>query len=85
MKIINAMIFADEELIKDRDAFVVMIDGLNLMLAARDVQVKVCDYDPARHAELLDESEIALVLYHTDRGELAESIDAEVEALSAGM
>ena len=68
MEEINAIIAADDEALQDRDAFVTMIDGLNQVLAARDVQVKVCDYDPSRHAELLDESEIALVLYHTKCG-----------------
>lgn len=68
MRIINAFIAADAELVQDRDVFVSMVDGLNRVLAARDVQVKVRDYDPARHAELLKSSEIALVLYHTKCG-----------------
>lgn len=68
MRILNAFIAADAELVQDRDVFVSMVDGLNRVLVARDVQVKVRDYDPARHAELLGESEIALVLYHTKCG-----------------
>ena len=68
MKTIKAFVAADDELARDRDAFVAMIEELNRVLAARDVQVEVCDYDPTRHAELLGESEIALVLYHTKCG-----------------
>ena len=71
MRIINAFIAADAELAHDRDAFIAMIDGLNHILAPRDVQVKVCDYDPAQHDELLGQSEIALVLYHTKCGAFA--------------
>ncbi len=71
MRIINAFIAADAELAHDHDAFIAMIDGLNHVLALRDVQVKVCDYDPAQHNELLGRSEIALVLYHTKCGAFA--------------
>ncbi len=66
--IIKAFIAVDVELAHDRDAFIAMIDGLNHVLAIRDVQVKVRDYDPTQHDKLLGESEIALVLYHTKCG-----------------
>ena len=68
MKTIKAFIAADVELAADRAAFAAMIDGVNEVLAARDVRVELQDYDPDRHGDVLDESEIALVVYHTRCG-----------------
>jgi hypothetical protein len=48
-----------------------MLEGLNHVLAPRNVRVEVSDYDPERHEELLRVSEIALVLYHTRCGDFA--------------
>ncbi len=71
MKILNAFIAADDELARDRVEFMTMLEGLNQVLASRDVRVEVRDYDPERHEELLKSSEIALVLYHTRCGAFA--------------
>ena len=71
MKVIEAFIAADDELASDRAEFRTMLEGLNQVLARRDVRVEVRDYDPERHEELLKSSEIALVLYHTRCGAFA--------------
>ena len=71
MKALKAFIAADDELASDRAEFRAMLDGLNQVLASRDVRVEVRDYDPERHEELLKSSEIALVLYYTRCGAFA--------------
>ncbi len=71
MKILNVFIAADDELASDRTEFRTMLEGLNQILARRDVRVEVRDYDPKLHEELLKSSEIALVLYHTRCGAFA--------------
>lgn len=71
MRIVKAFIAADDELASDRAEFKAMLEGLNQVLAPRNVRVEVSDYDPERHEELLRVSEIALVLYHTRCGAFA--------------
>ena len=71
MRNLNAFIAADDELASDRAEFKTMLEGLNQVLASRDIHVEVRDYDPVLHDELLTSSEIALVLYHTRCGAFA--------------
>ena len=71
MRILNAFIAADDELASDRAEFRAMLEGLNQVLASRDIRVEVRDYDPERHEDILKSSEIALVLYHTRCGAFA--------------
>jgi hypothetical protein len=71
MRIVKAFIAADDELASDRAEFKAMLEGLNQVLARRDIRVEVSDYDQDRHEALLKDSEIALVLYHTRCGDFA--------------
>ena len=71
MRIVKAFIAADDELASDCAEFKAMLEGLNQVLARRDIRVEVSDYDHDRHEALLKDSEIALVLYHTRCGAFA--------------
>ena len=62
---ITVFLAADEELAADRNAFADMVLNLNDVLVQRGVRVRLRFYDPDRHRETLDTSEMALVLYHT--------------------
>ena len=66
---VSAFLAADGELVTDRNAFADAVLNLNDMLVRRGVRVRLRFYDPERHGELLDRSEMALVLYHTRCGE----------------
>ena len=71
MRIVKAFVAADDELASDRAEFQAMLEGLNQVLARRDIRVEVSDYDQDRREALLKDSEIALVLYHTRCGDFA--------------
>jgi hypothetical protein len=66
LRMMSAFLAADDELAADRDAFADMVLNLNDILARRGVRVKLRFYDSARHREILEASEMALVLYHTN-------------------
>ena len=66
LRTVSAFLAADDELAADRDAFADMVLNLNDILAHRGVRVKLRFYDGARHREILEASEMALVLYHTN-------------------
>lgn len=66
---VSAFLAADGELATDRNAFADAVLNLNDVLVRRGVRVRLRFYDPERHGELLDRSEMALVLYHTRCGE----------------
>ena len=63
---VSAFLAADDELAADRNAFADMVLNLNDILARRGVRVKLRFYDSARHREMLESSEMALVLYRTN-------------------
>ena len=63
---VTAFLAVDDELAADRNAFADTILNLNDILARRGVRVRMRFYDPSRHRELLESSEMALVLYHTN-------------------
>ena len=63
---VSAFVAADDELAEDRDAFADMVLNLNDILARRGVRVRMRFYAPERHRELLESSEMALVLYDTN-------------------
>lgn len=65
---ISAFVAADDELAADRNAFADAVLNLNDILARRGIRVKMCFYDPEHHRELLESSEMALVLYQTKCG-----------------
>ena len=65
LRTVSAFLAADDELAADRDAFADMVLNLNDVLARRGIRVQLRFYDPSRHRELLDASEMALVLYYT--------------------
>lgn len=65
---ISAFVAADDELAADRNAFADAILNLNDILARRGVRVRLRFYDPDQHRDLLDNSEMALVLYQTTCG-----------------
>ena len=63
---VSAFIAVDNELASDRDAFADTVLNLNDILSRRGIHVKLRFYNPDLHREMLDESEMALVLYHTN-------------------
>lgn len=63
---VSAFIAADDELASDRNAFADTILNLNDILARRGIRVRMRFYDPEHHRELLESSEMALVLYNTN-------------------
>ena len=66
---VSAFLAADDALAADRDAFADTVLNLNDVLARRGVRVRLRFYDPDRHRELLESSEMALVLYHRSCGD----------------
>lgn len=62
---VTAFLAADDELASDRNAFADTVLSLNDILARRGVHVRLRFYEPSRHREMLESSEMALVLYHT--------------------
>ena len=68
---ISAFLAADDELASDRDAFADAVLNLNDVLSHRGVRVRLRFYDPDRHREMLESSEMALVLYQTKCGSFA--------------
>lgn len=77
---ISAFLAVDDELAVDRDAFADAVLNLNDVLSRRGVRVRLRFYDPVRHRDMLDSSEMALVLYQTKCGkfggaELKEAYD----------
>lgn len=66
LRTVSAFLAADDELAADRNAFADTVLNLNDILSRRGVRVKMRFYDAARHREMLESSEMALVLYHTN-------------------
>lgn len=66
---ISAFLAVDDELAADRDAFADAVLNLNDVLSRRGVRVRLRFYDPVRHRDMLESSEMALVLYQTKCGE----------------
>ena len=66
LRTVSAFLAADDELAADRNAFADTILNLNDILARRGIRVKMRFYDAAQHREMLESSEMALVLYHTN-------------------
>lgn len=62
---VSAFIAADEELAADRNAFADAVLNLNDILVRRHVRIRLRFYEPLRHRDILELSEMALVLYHT--------------------
>ena len=75
---VSAFIAVDDELVVDRNAFADAILNLNDVLAKRGVRVRMRFYDPDLHRELLESSDMAMVLYHTKCG--AFKVDALQES-----
>ena len=69
---VSAFLAADDELATDRNAFADAVLNLNDVLARRGARVRLRFYDPEKHRELLESSEMALVLYHTKYGNFGE-------------
>ena len=67
-KVISAFLAVDDELASDRDAFADAVVNLNDVLSRRGARVRLRFYDPDQHRDLLDNSEMALVLYQTKCG-----------------
>ena len=65
-RVVNAFLAADDELALDRNAFADMILNLNDILDRRGIRVQLRFYDEKKHKEMLENSEMALVLYHTN-------------------
>ena len=65
VRVVSAFVAADDELAADRNAFADTVLNLNEILMRRGVRVKMRFYDPKCHRELLESSEMALVLYDT--------------------
>ncbi len=65
VRVVSAFVAADDELAADRNAFADTVLNLNEILLRRGVRVKMRFYDPQCHRELLESSEMALVLYDT--------------------
>ena len=65
---ITAFLAADEELADERDAFADTVLNVNDLLeqARRNIRVQLRFYDPARAAEVVESSEMGLVLYGTN-------------------
>ena len=66
LRTVSAFLAADDELAADRNAFADTILNLNDILARRGIRVKMRFYDATQHREMLESSEMALVLYHTN-------------------
>ena len=66
LRTVSAFIAADDELAADRNAFADTVLNLNEILARRGIRVKMRFYAAARHREMLESSEMALVLYRTN-------------------
>jgi len=66
LRTVSAFLAADDELAADCNAFADTILNLNDILGRRGVRVKMRFYDAAQHREILEQSEMALVLYHTN-------------------
>lgn len=66
LRVVSAFLAADDELAADRDAFADMVLNLNNILARRGMRVRLQFYDVARHRELMESCEMALVVYHTN-------------------
>lgn len=67
-KTISAFLAVDDEMAVDRDAFADAVLNLNDVLSRRGARVRLRFYDPEQHREMLDNSEMALVLYQTKCG-----------------
>ena len=66
LRTVSAFIAADDELATDRNAFADTILNLNDILARRGVRVKLSFYNTEHHREILESSDMALVLYDTN-------------------
>lgn len=69
---VSAFLAVDDELAVDRNAFADAVLNLNDVLVRRGARVRLRFYDPEKHRELLESSEMALVLYHTKCGDFGE-------------
>ena len=69
---VSAFLAVDDELAADRNAFADAVLNLNDVLIRRGARVRLRFYDPDKHRELLESSEMALVLYHTKCGDFGE-------------
>ncbi len=69
---VSAFLAVDDELAADRNAFADAVQNLNDVLVRRGARVRLRFYDPGKHRELLESSEMALVLYHTKCGDFGE-------------
>ena len=70
---VSAFLAVDDELAADRNAFADAVLNLNDVLVRRGARVRLRFYDPEKHRELLESSEMALVLYHTKCGDFGEA------------
>ena len=66
LRTVSAFLAADNELAADRNAFADTVLNLNDILARRGIRVRMRFYDASQHREMLESSEMALVLYHTN-------------------
>lgn len=66
LRTVSAFIAVDDELATDRNAFADTILNLNDILARRGVRVKLSFYNTEHHREILESSDMALVLYDTN-------------------
>ena len=62
---VTAFLAADDELAIDRDAFADMILNLNDVLTKRGIRIRLLFYNAEKHRDILDASDMALVLYNT--------------------